>query len=263
MIVMGYHAVESLLASEIPVKAVFVIQKDAGRGGALRSLATERKIPWREFIAKDRTRFEAEFRRAGGTPQEFESAQGIFAEIGEVPLKEHLPMLREAKEKEPYPVIVYLDSVTDPQNVGSILRSAAFFGVSGLVLTEHRSAAITPATLKISSGGFVHVPISRVTNLSRSLEEAKEEGYWVVGLSEHATETFDTARMDAPICLVIGNEESGIRALTAKTCDYTLSLPSRGGLMSLNAATATAVALTLLRDRQDRATGESGDSEEE
>ncbi len=262
MIVMGYHAVESLLQSAIPVKGVFVLQKEAGRGSDLKSMASDRRVPWREFIAKDKPRFEAEFRRAGGTPQEFESAQGIFAEIGEVPMKGHLQMLREAKEREPYPVIVYLDSVTDPQNVGSILRSAAFFGVSGLVLTEHRSAAITPATLKISSGGFVHVPIARVTNLNRSLDEAKEEGFWVVGLSEHATETFDTARVDAPICLVIGNEESGIRNLTAKTCDYTLSLPAKGGLISLNAATATAVALTLLRDRQDQVSQDS-DGEEE
>jgi predicted rRNA methylase len=262
MIVIGYHAVESLLHSSIPVKAVFVLQREAGRGSSLESIAAEKRIAWREFIAKDKPRFEAEFKRAGGTAQELESSQGIFAEIGEVPLKDHLLMLREAKKKEDFPVVLYLDSVTDPQNLGSILRSAAFFGVSGVVLTEHRSAAITPATLKISSGGFVHVPISRVTNLHRSLEEAKEEGFWVVGLSEHASESFDTARVDAPICLVIGNEETGIRALTEKTCDYTLSLPSRGGLNSLNAATAAAVALTLLRDRQEAAEGNNGDDEE-
>jgi 23S rRNA (guanosine2251-2'-O)-methyltransferase len=106
--------------------------------------------------------------------------------------------------------------------------------------------------VKISSGGFVHVPLVRVPNLARALEEAKEEGFWVIGLSEHATEKFHTARFDSPLALVIGNEESGMRQLTGKSCDYTLSIPGNGPLVSLNAATAAAVTLALVRDAQSR-----------
>lgn len=253
MIVMGFHAVEALLRSKQSIKSIHCLQREGGgRAGIIKPLAADRRIAWRDYGTKDKARFDAEFKRAGGNDQELESSQGVFAEINDVQFVPHLDVLRAAKEKEPYPLLVYLDSVTDPQNLGSILRSAAFFGVSGLVITEHRSSPLTPAAIKISSGGFVHVPIARVPNLVRALEEAKEEGFWVVGLSEHATERFETARLDSPICLVIGNEESGIRQLTAKTCDYTLSLPARGPLVSLNAATAAAVSFALVRERQEK-----------
>lgn len=253
MIVMGYHAVHAVLSSGFPVKGVHCLQRsEKERAAPLKSEAAKAKISWREYSATDKARFEAEFRRAGGTPGELEASQGIFAEVSEPKPIAHLDALRAAKEKEPYPVIIYLDSVTDPQNLGSILRSAAFFGVSGLVLTEHRSSPLTPAAIKISSGGFVHVPLVRVPNLARALEEAKEEGFWVVGLSEHATQALDTARFDSPLALIIGNEESGMRSLTEKSCDYTVSLPAKGELVSLNAATAAAVTLALVRHAQSK-----------
>lgn len=248
MIVMGFHAVEAVLAVGQAVKAVHCLQRsDGARANALRSQAGKAKVNWREYSAKDKARFEAEFKRAGGTPAELETSQGVFAEVSEPKPVSHLEALTAAKHREPYPIIVYLDSVTDPQNLGNILRSAAFFGVAAIVLTEQRSAPLTPAAIKISSGGFAHVPLVRVPNLARALDEAKEAGFWVIGLSEHATEKFETARLDSPLAIIIGNEESGMRQLTEKSCDYTLSLPGSGPLVSLNAATATAVTLALIR----------------
>jgi 23S rRNA (guanosine2251-2'-O)-methyltransferase len=248
MIIMGYHAVEAVLGADYPVKSVHCVQREGSRSSDLRGLAAKKGVSWREYSAKDKARFEAEFKRAGGTGGELESSQGIFAEVAEPKPVSHLDALRAAKEKEQYPIVVYLDSVTDPQNLGSILRSSAFFGVSALVLTESRSSPLTPAAVKISSGGFVHVPLVRVPNLARALEEAKEEGFWVIGLSEHATEKFHTARLDSPLAVIIGNEESGMRQLTEKSCDYTLSIPGQGPLVSLNAATAAAVTLALVRE---------------
>jgi 23S rRNA (guanosine2251-2'-O)-methyltransferase len=249
MIVMGYHAVEALLAAGYQVKGIHCLQRpDSSRAGSVKAAAGKNKAPWREYSIKDKARFESEFKRAGGTAGELESSQGIFAEIAEPKQVSHLEALRGAKEREEFPIVIYLDSVTDPQNLGSILRSGAFFGVSGLVLTESRSSPLTPAAVKISSGGFVHVPLIRVPNLARALEEAKEEGFWVIGLSEHATEKFHTARLDSPLAIVIGNEESGMRQLTEKICDYTLSIPGHGPLISLNAATAAAVTLALVRE---------------
>jgi 23S rRNA (guanosine2251-2'-O)-methyltransferase len=253
MIVIGYHAVEALLDSRYKVKSIHCLDRSSGREGAVRTLAAQKKIPWHSYQPKDKSRFEAEFKRAGGSPAELETAQGVFAEIGEIESVPHLEMLRAAKEKEQYPLVIYLDSITDPQNLGSILRSAAFFGVSGIVLTENRSSPLTPAAIKISSGGFIHVPISRVTNLVRAMEEAKEEGFWIVGLSEHAKEQFGTARLDSPLGVVIGNEETGVRQLTEKTCDFMVCLPGHGPLISLNAATATAVSLALIRESRKRA----------
>lgn len=252
MIVIGYHAVEALLASDFQVKSVHCLErKDSQRSGSVKDLCARRRVLVRFYPERERASFEAEFKRAGGTHEEFQSAQGVFAEIGEVRPIAHLDLLRLAKEKEQYPLVVYLDSVTDPQNLGSILRSGAVFGASGIVLTETRSSPLTPAAVKISSGGFIHVPISRVPNLARALEEAKEEGFWIVGLSEHASKGIESARFDAPMGLVIGNEEKGMRQLTEKNCDYLLSLPTRGAMISLNAATAAAVAMVLVREKQE------------
>lgn len=254
MIVIGFHAVEALLRASYKVKTIHCVERaKQDRATNLHRLAAEQKVPWREYSTKDRARFEAEFKRAGGTPSELESSQGLFAEIGEVETVAHLDLLALAKEREEYPIVLYLDSVTDPQNLGAILRSAAFFGVSGIVMTENRSSPLTPAALKISSGGFIHVPIARVPNLARAMDEAKEEGFWIVGLSEHAKEEFRDARLDVPMGLVIGNEESGVRQLTAKTCDYVVALPAAGPLVSLNAATAAAVSLALVREGRARA----------
>lgn len=254
MIIIGFHAVEALLQSQMKVRSIHCLERNSGdRAVQVRSAAQKGKVTWYSYSQKDKARFEAEFRKAGGTPPELESSQGIFAEVGEIEAVPHLEMLRAAKEKEEFPLVIYLDSVTDPQNLGSILRSAAFFGVSGLVLTESRSSPLTPAAIKISSGGFIHVPISRVPNLVRAMEEAKEEGFWIVGLSEHAKEEFGTARLDSPIGLVIGNEESGVRQLTEKTCDFMVNLPGHGALISLNAATAAAVSLALVRESRARA----------
>lgn len=248
MMVMGFHAVEAVVAAGALVKAVHCLQRnDNARANQLRTVAGKAKVNWRDYSQKEKARFEAEFKRAGGTPAELESAQGVFAEVSEPKPVSHLEALEAAKKREPFPIVVYLDSVTDPQNLGNILRSAAFFGVSAIVLTEQRSAPLTPAAIKISSGGFVHVPLVRVPNLARALDEAKEAGFWVLGLSEHATEKFETARLDSPLAIIIGNEESGMRQLTEKSCDYTLSLPASGPLVSLNAATATAVTLALIR----------------
>ena len=132
----------------------------------------------------------------------------------------------------------------------TVLRSAAAFGVSAVVVTEHRSSPLTAAAARISSGGFLFVPICRVTNLAQALDIVKEKGFWVLGLSENARDDFDTARLDAPLALIIGNEERGIRQLTEKKCDWLLKLPTTGQLPSLNAAVAAAVSLALVRQSQ-------------
>lgn len=262
MIIIGFHAIETLIDEGKTVHAIFSLDRqDSDRLKALKQKASKARIAWKDFPVKDRAKFEAEFRRLGGDAQDFESAQSVFAQVPEPKFWEISELLKQAREKEENPILLFLDSVTDPQNLGSMLRSGAFFNIAGLVLTEHRSSPLTAAAIKISSGGFAHIPISRVVNLAQAIEMAKEAGFWIVGLSEHATESFYTARLDAPIVLVIGNEEKGIRPLTAKNCDYTLSLPALGPIQSLNAAVASAVALTLVRERQ-RQISELGGEEE-
>lgn len=251
MIVFGFHAIEMLLEEKKKIIAVHgIFRPDSDRVKKLKALVQKQGIQWREYSAKDKARFDSEFRKQGGADDEVESSQGVFAQVPDFEYTELAEIFEKAKEKEPYPILLFLDSITDPQNIGSILRSGAFFGISGLIIPEHRASPITATAMKISSGGFAHVPVARVTNLAQAMEAAKEAGFWLIGLSEHATERFETARLDAPLVLVVGNEESGIRPITEKNCDYTLSLPANGPLKSLNAAVATAVALTLVRERQ-------------
>lgn len=140
-------------------------------------------------------------------------------------------------------LIVALDGIQDPHNVGAILRTCDCTGVSGLILTKHKSAGLTPAAIKASTGAAYTVPVSIVNNLSNALKQLKKEGYWIVGSDmDHACD-YREGIYDVPICLVIGSEGKGISPLVKKQCDYMVSLPMEGKMSSLNASVACAVLL--------------------
>lgn len=148
--------------------------------------------------------------------------------------------------------ILALDHLQDPQNVGTLLRAAEASGVAGILLPQDRAAGITPAAVNASAGAVEHLLVARVPNLARALEGLKEEGWWVVGLAAgpEAQDLF-TVDLPTPIALVVGSEGSGIRSNVARRCDLTVSLPMRGTVASLNAATAGSIALfELLRRAQ-------------
>lgn len=140
-----------------------------------------------------------------------------------------------------------LDTIQDPQNLGAIFRSAAFFGVKGIVMTAERSAPMTATTYDISSGGVECVPYTQVINLQRAFEKAKDAGLWILGTSEHAKEPLKSLKADRPWLLVMGNEEKGLRRLTLEACDVTCGIPPAGeGVTSLNVSVATGILLAHL-----------------
>ncbi len=139
-----------------------------------------------------------------------------------------------------------LDSLTDPHNVGAIFRIAGFFGIQGILMTSERSAPLTGTVYDVSCGGVETVPHTEQINLQRALEVAKEEGLWVLGTSEHAKESYLTLKRDCPWLVVIGNEEKGMRRLTAEACDVTVSIPPLGEVTSLNASVAAGVLISRL-----------------
>ena len=142
-------------------------------------------------------------------------------------------------------IVIALDCLQDPQNVGAVFRSAAFFGTRGVISTKDKSAPINATVCDIAAGGVDAVPFHVATNLARTLEHARDAGYWILGSSEHATQSvFDVD--DRPWIVVIGNEQSGMRRLTQENCDEVCRLEPRGRVTSLNAAAATASMLTAL-----------------
>jgi 23S rRNA (guanosine2251-2'-O)-methyltransferase len=141
------------------------------------------------------------------------------------------------------PLLMAVDGLTDPHNLGAIVRSAEALGAHGLVLPQRRNAGLTGSVAKVAAGALEHLPVARVVNLNRSLEQLKEEGYRVVGLAEEGTVSLTEADLDGPLVVVTGSESQGLSMLTRKHCDQLIRIPLRGATPSLNASVATALLL--------------------
>ena len=139
-----------------------------------------------------------------------------------------------------------LDCIQDPHNVGAIFRTAAFFGIKGIVLTQDRSAPLSSIAYDVASGGLETTPFSLQTNLSRAIDAAKKQDMWVLGSSEHAPMDIAEVDRDRRWLLVLGNEEKGIRRLTQEKCDQLCCIPCRGEVTSLNVSVAAGVLLAHL-----------------
>jgi 23S rRNA (guanosine2251-2'-O)-methyltransferase len=136
-----------------------------------------------------------------------------------------------------------LDGIEDPQNLGSLIRTAEASGAGGIIIPKDRAVGVTPAVVKASAGAVAHIPVVRVTNLARTLEELKREGFWIVGADARGEKNLYEMKFDMKVGLVIGSEGKGIRPLILKKCDYTVFIPMKGKISSLNAAIAGAVIL--------------------
>ena len=172
--------------------------------------------------------------------------QGIALQVSytkTLPLDELISFSRVNKTS---PVLICLDGITDPHNVGAIIRSAEAFGCSGLILPQRRSAGITGTVSKVAAGALENLPISRVVNLNRSLQKLKDEGFLVVGLSEKAKESVYKFKENMPLVIVIGSENKGISLITQKYCDYLLKIPLIGKTTSLNASVAAGICISYL-----------------
>jgi 23S rRNA (guanosine2251-2'-O)-methyltransferase len=151
------------------------------------------------------------------------------------------------------PLLVVLDAVEDPQNVGAILRSADAAGADGIIRQARHAAPLDGATAKASAGAVHHVKIATVVNISRAIEELKTAGVWTVGLDDGATDSYETVDYTLPTAFVVGAEGTGLRRLVRETCDRLVSIPMAGAVSSLNVSVATGIALfEAVRQRRDR-----------
>ncbi|WP_087067219.1 23S rRNA (guanosine(2251)-2'-O)-methyltransferase RlmB [Cyanobium sp. NIES-981] len=141
------------------------------------------------------------------------------------------------------PLLMALDGITDPHNLGAIARSAEALGAHGLVLPQRRSAGLTGSVAKVAAGALEHLPVARVVNLNRALDSLKQEGYRVIGLASEGNLSLEEADLEGPLVIVTGSEADGLAMLTRKHCDQLVSIPLRGATPSLNASVATALLL--------------------
>ena len=169
--------------------------------------------------------------------------QGVGAELAEFRYAD-LPDLLEAAKKSGRPAfLLLLDGVTDPQNLGALVRSAHALGAHGVVLPKDRAVGITPAASKAAAGALEHCLVARVTNLTRALEQLKEAGVWTVALASDGEKDLGDIDLTSPIALVMGSEGSGVRPLVRKTCDHVARIGMEGKVGSLNVAAAGAISL--------------------
>lgn len=180
-----------------------------------------------------------------------DSHQGVVAYVARRRYLELPDLLSELATLEA-PMLLALDGIQDPQNLGSICRSAEAAGVAGVVIPRHRSAEITPAVAKASAGAVEHLRISMVAGLAQALERLKQDGYWTVGLAGEADLDYDRARYDGKVALVVGSEGEGLHRLVRDRCDQLVRLPMLGRVDSLNAAVAASLVMyEALRQRRE------------
>lgn len=170
--------------------------------------------------------------------------QGVAAEIPAYEYTDAAGLLEHCRDAGRTPLLVALDQVTDPHNLGAVLRSAGAFGADGVIVTERRSAGVTAAAWKVSAGAAARVPVARETNLVRTLEALKKKGCFVVGLDGRGQESLENLTVaDMPLVLVTGAEGAGLSRLVRQACDVVVSIPISRTVESLNAAVATGIAL--------------------
>jgi len=227
-------ALESRPQDVVEVRIPARTPSDAWRFVATR--AAQHDIAIKSLLPSDRPhgRRDEKSSREGG-------AEGLVKERPETPLEELF-----AGAKQAHGLWLALDSLQDPHNVGAIFRTAAFFGVRGIVLTKDRSAPTTATAYDVASGGLEHVPFHQSTNLNQALEVAKKTGLWTIGTAEEAAQDIREFSLDRSWLIVMGSEEQGLRRLVREHCDEVCRITGSGPLQSLNVSVATGVVLSIL-----------------
>jgi 23S rRNA (guanosine2251-2'-O)-methyltransferase len=241
-VVGGLHPVRELLRADAPVRRVLVAETrdDSEVIEEIRRLAARTGVPIEDV---PRERIDA---RADGLTH-----QGVLAVAPPFAYADLEEVVARAEAAGEPLLLVALDGVTDPHNLGSIARTAEAVGAHGLLVPTRRAVGVTPTAEKAAAGALAHLPVVRAANLVRVLKSLQQRHVWVVGLDGDAPLEIDGSRLlGEPLVLAIGAEGRGLKRLTAETCDQTVRLPMRGSVGSLNASVAAGVALyEVLRHR--------------
>ncbi len=230
----GIHAVREALASDSAFDKIMIAKgRQDTRVEEIVQLARQRNVPVR---FEDRSQLD----RVANT-KDHQGVVAIVVARSAATLEDILARANQSKGQ--IGLIVLLDGVEDPQNLGAIVRTALAAGAHGVVIPERRAAGLTEAVSRASAGALAHLTVARVTNLARTMEELKEAGYWLVGLDEEGGKPYTEVDYTSPTGIVMGSEGQGLHDLTKKRCDFVVSLPTTGPVKSLNVSVATGVVL--------------------
>jgi 23S rRNA (guanosine2251-2'-O)-methyltransferase len=169
--------------------------------------------------------------------------QGVVAVVADFRYHELEDLLEAATRAGEAPLVVVLDGVEDPHNLGAVIRSAQALGAHGVVIPRDRAAGVTPVVAKAAAGALERCKVARVTNISRSLEELKDGGVWTVALAADGEKSVEELDLVGPIAIVLGSEGEGVRPLVRRTCDFVARIPMKGGFESLNVSASAAISL--------------------
>jgi 23S rRNA (guanosine2251-2'-O)-methyltransferase len=238
----GIHSVHEALESGRALERIVVARGRHGdRIEELVAKARERGVP---------VRFEerAQMDRLAGTPQH----QGVVAFAAAKHALSIEDLIRgEASAAPGERLLVILDGVEDPHNLGAVIRSALAAGAGGVILPERRAVGLNETVARAAAGALEHLPVARVVNVARAMEELKEAGYWLVGLDEHAEQKYTEIDYNCAIALVLGGEGAGLHDLVKKRCDFVVSIPTTGPIRSLNVSVSAGIVLfEVVRQRQ-------------
>ena len=227
-LLVGRNPIREALKAGRPVEKLLVAQGDLS--GAARDIVKLAKENGAVVQTVDRSRLD----------QIYPAHQGMLAYVAAVDYKSLDDIFDYASEQGEDPFIILLDGVTDPHNLGAIIRSAECAGAHGVVVPERRAAGLGPAAAKSAAGALNYMRIARVKNLNRTIDELKQRGTWVIGTAMDGENALK-ADLTGPVALVIGSEGEGISRLTLEKCDRTLTLPMKGSIESLNASVAAGI----------------------
>lgn len=227
-LLVGRNPIREALKAGRPVEKLLVAQGDLS--GAAKDIIRMAKEGGAVVQTVERSRLD----------QIYPAHQGMLAYVAAVEYKSLDAVFENAREKGEEPFILVLDGVTDPHNLGAIIRSAECAGAHGVIVPERRAAGLGPAAAKAAAGALNYMPIVRVKNLNRTIDELKERGVWVIGTAMDGENAL-TADLTGAVALVIGSEGDGISRLTLEKCDRTLTLPMKGSIESLNASVAAGI----------------------
>lgn len=229
----GRNALQEALKSGRTVDKVFIAAGETDRG--LQRLAAEAKEAGAVVVPVDRRKLDAmSFTRAH---------QGVIALVAAHVYYSIDDILEEAAFRGEAPLIVICDELSDPHNLGAILRSAECAGAHGVIIPKRRSVGLTATVAKASAGAIEYMKVARVTNINNAIAELKEKGVWVFGTAAEGSIPMYQANLTVPAAIVIGNEGDGMSQLVRKNCDVMLNIPMKGHISSLNASAAASILL--------------------